>query len=218
MKPRLLLATALVSIGLSDIAVAQSALSNLLPKSIFRFDEKDMFTNRNNQFEEIILEKNDKEVKIRRDSNGTNSLTIFDVQLRQMDTGMFKYKGGACTGVPKKLEVGATEKYSGLFSKFNAVTKANEEQQFSCKSTVLRSGSQSLGAAQVEFFEIENLGQWRLPDGNVINFGISGKFAPIVGYWIEKRLVESRNGTVYRDYLSTLKGFTRPQQDQIEPL
>jgi hypothetical protein len=127
---KLLLATALFSFGMSDIAAAQSALSNLLPKSIFQYDTKDMFNNKVNQIEEIIIEKNDKEVKIRYDVNGSSSLHIYDMQLRPLDTGVFKYKGGACTGVPNKLEIGATENYSGSFSRFNSVTKATEEQQF----------------------------------------------------------------------------------------
>jgi hypothetical protein len=69
---------------------------------------------------------------------------------------------------------------------------------------------------QYAYFEIKNVSSWKLPNGDRVSFGISGKFSPALGYWLERRNLETRNDTVFRDFSFRLLSVqnVKPTSDQ----
>lgn len=197
-----------------------SHVQNLQPKTVFKYEATDLIKGQKLYVDHVVLEKDSRAVKIRNDRGRSQFLHVYDTQLRELNSGNVAYVTGGCTGLPTKLEVGVSENHDASFSIVNSNTKKNSKQTTICNSSVVAASQLLVDGIQYPFFEIKNISKWKLQNGDQVTFGISGKFSPVLGYWLERKIVETRNNTVFREFsykLMSVKRWDAAAKSAAEP-
>jgi hypothetical protein len=117
--------------------------------------------------------------------------------------------------VPSPLEVGKNQKFN-LDSTFTDI-KANTKHvtKMHCISKVVGKETRDIDGKTFDVFVIQNVAEYNgLANGAPLTFGVSGVFAPKLGYWVEKTTLETQRGVVTNKVKFTLQHFSRQDESQ----
>jgi hypothetical protein len=125
------------------------------------------------------------------------SVTTLDKHLRVLESGAWEYDPGQCSGVPAVLEVGKSQKFDVAASYTNIQANTKDTTKMRCVSKVVGVGTRVVDGTSFDVFVVENVAEYNMRlNGAPATFGISGVYAPKLGWWVERTFKETQRGVV----------------------